>query len=232
MYKNFGLAKSKCSHEGCSKKLKGEELSKHEIICKYQRISCPLFAFKKCPEEIRMKDMKDHLLSTHNHSKSINRQWLKIIWLKPGFQGSKKARKDESCFGTVRSLSGQNVFFFLENGSLNKDGLFKVYAFHIDANPEKALKFEVQVEAKKTKEDKMGLKRSGPVNAINGEQNPEHCFTMTSDESRTHQQGGKTVVEFQLLDQQSPKISIWDYEKMSISEFVYKGCKEILKRRQ
>ena len=149
MYKNLSLEKSKCSHEGCSKKLKGEKLSKHEINCKYRMISCPLFAFKKCSaEEIRMKDMKDHLLTTHRES--INKQSLKIIWLKPGFQGS-QPRKDKSCFGTVRSLSGQNVFFFLENGSLNKDGIFKVYAFHIDANPEKAQNFGVQVKAKKTK---------------------------------------------------------------------------------
>ena len=127
------------------------------------------------------------------------------------------AKKDKSCAGSFKSVSGQNVFLFLENGSLKKDGLFmKVYAFLVDANPKKALNLKVQVEAKKTKEDKMGLKRSGPVNAIDGEQNPVPCFTMTSEESLTYQQG-----EFQLWDQESPKISIWD--------LAYNNCKKILK---
>ena len=209
----------------------GEKLSKHEINCKYRMISCPLFAFKKCSEEIRMKDMKDHLMSNHvNHPfpQFNKRQWLTIKWIEPGFKGSKEAEIG----GVYRSLSGKKVFFFLENGSLNKDGHLRVFAFLVDPTPEKALNFGVLMEAKKDKMGELGLKRSGPVNAINGEHNPEPCFTMTSGESLTYRQGGKTVVEFQLLDKESPKISIWDYEKMSISEFVYKSCKNILKRKQ
>ena len=223
MYKNFGLAKSKCSHEGCSKKLKGEELSKHEIICKYQRISCPLFAFKKCPEEIRMKDMKDHLLTKHvNHPNQIHWQRLTLKWLHNGSKGSKKTKQDKSCAGALKSFSPyQHVFLFIENGSLKKDGLFKVYAFLVDPSPKKALHLRAQVEAKKTQTNKMGIKRSGPVNGIIGEQNPVPCFTMTLDESLAYQQGEETIIEFQLMAQRSPKISIWD--------FAYQNCRKIIK---
>ena len=224
MYKNFGLAKSKCSHEGCSKKMKAEELSKHEINCKYRRISCPLFAFKKCPEEIRMKEMKDHLLTRHvNNPNQTHCPSITLKWLQKGFKGSKQTKQDKSCAGAFKSFSPyQHVFLFIENGSLKKDGIFKVYAFLVNANPKKALNLRAQVEAKKTKTDEMGLKRSGPVNAIIDEQNPTPCFTMTLDECLAYQQGDETIIEFQLLAQKSPKISIWD--------FAYKNCKKILKR--
>ena len=66
---------------------------------------------------------------------------------------------------------------------------------HVDwlmliANPKKALNLKVQVEVKKARKDKMGLKRSGPVsvNAISGEQNLTPCFTMTSEECLTYHQ--------------------------------------------
>ena len=98
------------------------------------------------------------------------------------------------------------------------------------ANPKKALNLKVQVEVKKARKDKMGLKRSGPVsvNAISGEQNLTPCFTMTSEECLTYHQDDKTIVEFQLWDQVFPEISIWDYQKISIWDLAYKNCKKII----
>ena len=72
MYKNLGSEKSKCVHEGCSKQLKEEQLQKHEINCGYRKISCPLSVFKKCSEEIRIKDAMNHL---REHKTKTKADW-------------------------------------------------------------------------------------------------------------------------------------------------------------
>ena len=65
MYKTLDSEKAKCSHQGCTKKLNQEDLTQHEINCKYRVISCPLAAFKKCSEEMRIKEVKEHLIAKH-----------------------------------------------------------------------------------------------------------------------------------------------------------------------
>ena len=65
MYKILDSEKTKCRHEGCTKRLNQEDLTKHEINCKYRVISCPLAAFKKCSEDMRIKDVKKHLITNH-----------------------------------------------------------------------------------------------------------------------------------------------------------------------
>ena len=112
----------------------------------------------------------------------------------------------------------QNIFFFVENGNMKNDNIFKIYAFLIDS-PKKAMYLSLQTKAKKDKSATLYLKRSGLVNAID-EQNPEPCFTMTYKEKESLGEGAKqTFFEFKDVDQ-TPKTSIM--------QFAYKNCKKIL----
>ena len=223
MYKNFGSEKSKCTHEGCSKHLKGEHLQRHEINCGYRKISCPLSAFKKCSEEIRIKDAKNHLIEHNTDTKlaTFNGNMV-VTWVKPKGslqdKNSEAYKKSFAC--SIKAVSDQNFFLFTENGSLKKDNVFKFYAFLIDS-PKKAMYLSLQTKAKKDKSATLYLKRSGLVNAID-EQNPKPCFTMTYKEKESLGEGAKqTFFEFKDVDQ-TPKTSIM--------QFAYKNCKKIFRK--
>ena len=219
MYKSFGSEKSKCTHEGCSKHLKGEHLQRHEINCGYRKISCPLSAFKKCSEEIRIKDAKSHLEEHRTKSKSgtIPKSYLNyhyVTWVKPNPEGS-FTNPEKSSFCTIKC---QNVFFFGKNGPLKDDNVFKIYAFLIDS-PKKAKNLSLQTKAQHEQLATLYLTQSGPVNALD-EQNAEPCFTMTQEEIREiRKEAKKTFFEFQVLDQTPKK---------SVMQFAYKNCKKIL----
>ena len=221
MYKNFGSEKSKCTHEGCSKHLKGEHLQKHEINCGYRKISCPLSAFKICSEEIRMKDTKNHLRE-HKTVPQWGREKMSVSWVKTeGSSHDKNTKAYKKNFGcSIQVLSDQNFFLFIENGKLKKDDVFKIYAFLIDS-PKKAKNLSLQTKAKKDESATLYLNRSGLVNAID-EQNPEPCFTMTYKEKESFgEDAKKTFFEFTLLDQ-TPKTSVM--------QFAYKNCKKIFQK--
>ena len=219
MYKILSSEKSKCTHEGCSKVLKGEDLQRHEINCGYRKISCPLSAFKKCSEEIRIKDAKSHLKEhrTKSTAGTIPKSYLNyqiVTWVKPNPKGS-FANPEKSSFCMIKC---QNVFFFVENGSLKDDNVFKIYAFLIDS-PKKAKNLSLQTKAKHEQLATLYLTQSGPVNALD-EQNAEPCFTMTQEEIREiRKEAKKTFFEFQVLDQTPKK---------SVMQFAYKNCKKIL----
>ena len=222
MYKNLGSEKSKCVHEGCSKQLKEEQLQKHEINCGYRKISCPLSAFKKCSEEIRIKDAKNHLREHKTKTKPSGTtsppKNLVVTWVKP--EGSPEDtnsdfwKKNSACL--MKVLSNQNFFFLIENGKWTGDNVFKIYAFLIDS-PKKATNLSFQTKAKKDKLATLYLKRSGLVNAID-EQNPVPCFTMTREEKSSLGESKQTFFEFRVLDQ-TPKTSIM--------QLAYKNCKKI-----
>ena len=221
MYKILSSEKSKCTHEGCSKVLKGEDLQRHEINCGYRKISCPLSAFKKCSEEIRIRDARSHLKEhrTKSTAGTIPKSYLNyhnVTWVKPNPKGS-FANPEKSSFCTIKC---QNVFFFVENGSLKDDNVFKIYAFLIDS-PKKAKNLSLQTKAKKDESATLYLNRSGLVNAID-EQNPEPGFTMTYKEKESFgEDAKKTFFEFTLLDQ-TPKTSVM--------QFAYKNCKKIFQK--
>ena len=217
MYKNLGSEKSKCTHEGCSKLLKGEHLQRHEINCGYRKISCPISAFKKCSEEIRIKDAKSHLEEhrTKSTSGTIPKSYLNyhyVTWVKPnGSLPNSNPEKSSFCM-----IKCQNVFFFVENGCLKNDNVFKIYAFLIDS-PKKAKNLSLQTKAQHEQLATLYLTQSGPVNALD-EQNAEPCFTMTRKE--IGKEAKKTFFEFQVFDQ---------IPKKSVMQFAYKSCKKILK---
>ena len=221
MYKNFRSEKSKCAHEGCSKQLKEEQLQKHEINCGYRKISCPLSVFKKCSEEIRIKDATNHLREHKTKTKAsgttLSPENLVVTWVKD--EGSSEDnsdfwRKNSACL--IKVLSNQNIFLLIENGKWKGDNVFKIYAFIIDSQ-KKALNLSFQTKAKKDKLATLYLKRSGLVNAID-EQNPVPCFTMTREEKSSLGESKQTFFEFRVLDQ-TPKTSIM--------QLAYKNCKKI-----
>ena len=220
MYKILSSEKSKCTHEGCSKLLKGEDLQRHEINCGYRKISCPLSAFKKCSEEIRIKDAKNHLREhkTKPKTSGTSPKNLVVTWVKAeGSSEDKNShfwKKNSAC--TIKVLSNQDFFFLIENGKSTGDNVFKIYAFLIDS-PKKATNLSFQTKAKKDKLATLYLKRSGLVNAID-EQNPVPCFTMTREEKSSLGESKQTFFEFRVLDQ-TPKTSIM--------QLAYKNCKKI-----
>ena len=226
MYKilDFNSDKAKCSHQGCTKKLNQEDLTQHEINCKYRVISCPLAAFKKCSEEMRIKDVKKHLITNHadNDISMSTRNSIAIFWIKAGSKFYKPRKSDESSLCIFKTLDGQNVFVYIDNGR-KSDRIFKIHAFLIDA-PKKASNLSFQAKAKKSEVATVYLKRSGPMNAID-ELNPQPCFHMTLEESQKY--GGtangpeRTVLDFKVLDQ-TPKTSVLD--------LAFKNCKKVLQK--
>ena len=215
--KKLDSEKFECNHDGCTKEFNKGDLNEHEINCEYRLISCPLAAFKKCSEKIRIKDAKDHLIANHA-DQTMSLSSRKFIQL-----GRESL---EPTMGVFMSLSGQNVFLIFEHVQSDKDenpedGLCWVHAFLVDA-PKKAANLTFQGKGKKNKWDRSYLLRSGPINAID-EPNPQPCFHMNAlSEGHPKINGAAKYINFRVVDKTPPKPSIF--------KLMYQKCKKIIKK--
>ena len=174
----------KCSIKGCNKIMFTKDTKSHGKECEHRIVACPLSKKLKCPDFIKIKDLKNHIQNVHNHPRASKSKTFSIVWVDPTpkqelSDGNPKFLKNStSKVCALKKINGQDFVLLIE--SSNKNRLYKITPFSLE-NPKDAEKFEVQITAMNPE----NLKKKiwfGQMNDVFDDKESKEFFSFTSDE--------------------------------------------------
>ena len=184
------MAFQKCSIKDCFKIILPKDTKIHEKTCKHRIVACPLSKKLKCPDSIKIKNLREHIKNVHVHpnltenfklSKKIGITWV-ISNPKNTSDGNPKYPKDSKKRVCVwKKINGQDLILLIETD--NTDRKYKITPLSLE-KPKDAEKYKVQITALHPENSKMNLIWLGQINDVFDDNESKQIFIMTEEQKR------------------------------------------------